>query len=253
LSDPGAAAAAPDEAVDAARLPGRRPGGQVIPRPVNLRLGGAPPWAALPPEARRPSVADVRAALARAATPRPSVLEGTGTRPSAVLAALYDDADGLATVVLTRRSAHLRSHRGEVSFPGGGREPGDADLRATALREAHEEVDLEPAAVELIGELDHLQTVTSRSYIVPFVGALADRPELRASPDEVEAIRYVTLAELLDPAIYRQERWGLPPLEHPISFFELDGDTVWGATAGMLRNLLEVVTGTRAGTEPDNF
>jgi 8-oxo-dGTP pyrophosphatase MutT (NUDIX family) len=198
-------------------------------------------------------VADVRAALAGTRPPRPSVLEGTGTRPSAVLAALYDDADGLATVILTRRSANLRSHRGEVSFPGGGREPGDRDLLATALREAGEEVQLDPGAVQLIGELDHLQTVTSRSYIVPFVGALPGRPELKASPAEVASILYVTLAELLDPEIYHQERWGLAPLEHPISFFELDGDTVWGATAAMLRNLLELVTATDGGPAPDSF
>ena len=195
----------------------------------------------------------MRAALAVTRSPRRSVLEGTGTRPSAVLAALYDDADGLATVVLTRRSAHLRSHRGEVSFPGGGVEPGDADLVATAVREAHEEVGLDPAAVEIIGEIDHLQTVTSRSYIVPFVGALPGRPELAPSPAEVAAILHVTLAELLDPAIYHQERWGLPPLEHPISFFELDGDTVWGATATMLRNLLELVTATATTPTRDTF
>ncbi len=150
----------------------------------------------------------MRAALSVTRSPRRSVLEGTGTRPSAVLAALYDDVDGLATVVLTRRSAHLRSHRGEVSFPGGGAEPGDADLVATAVREAHEEVSLDPAAVEIIGEIDHLQTVTSRSYIVPFVGALTGRPELAPNPAEVAAILHVTLAELLDPAIYHQERWG---------------------------------------------
>jgi 8-oxo-dGTP pyrophosphatase MutT (NUDIX family) len=246
----------PDEAIPAAAeptRPARRPGAQVIPRPVNRRDGDPPPWAELALGDRRPSVADVRRALARAGPPRPSVLEGTGTRPSAVLAALYDDADGLATVILTRRSANLRAHRGEVSFPGGGREDGDVDLVATALREASEEVDLDPVHVEIIGELDHLQTVTSRSYIVPFVGALAARPDLVASPAEVASIRHVTLAELLDPELYRQERWGLPPLEHPISFFELDGDTVWGATAAMLRNLLELVTGTAGPSVPDSF
>ena len=74
------------------------------------------------------------------------------------------------------------------------------------------------------------------------MGALSGRPELAPSPAEVAAILHVTLAELLDPTIYHQERWGLPPLEHPISFFELDGDTVWGATAAMLRNLLLLIT-----------
>jgi 8-oxo-dGTP pyrophosphatase MutT (NUDIX family) len=220
---------------------GRGPAPQVIPRPVNARPGERAPWAELAPERRRPSLAEIERALAEAGPPRRSTLEGTGTRPSAVLAPLYEH-EGQAMVVLTRRSAHLRAHRGEVSFPGGGREAGDADLWATAVREAHEEVGLVPSSVERIGELDHLQTVTSRSYIVPYVGRLPGRPELEASPDEVAAILHVPLAELLDPDVYHEERWGLAPLEHPIFFFELDGDTVWGATAAMLRNLLLLVT-----------
>jgi 8-oxo-dGTP pyrophosphatase MutT (NUDIX family) len=154
---------------------------------------------------------------------------------------VYPEADEVV-VVLTRRAEHLRAHRGEVSFPGGACDPGDDDLRATALREAFEEVRLDPSTVSIIGELDHLQTVTSRSYIVPFVGELAGRPELEASPDEVASILHVPLSELLADDVYHEERWGLPPLEHPIHFFELDGDIVWGATAAMLRNLLTWLT-----------
>jgi 8-oxo-dGTP pyrophosphatase MutT (NUDIX family) len=145
-------------------------------------------------------------------------------------------------VILTRRADHLRAHRGEVSFPGGAWEPGDGDLTTTALRETCEEIGLAPGDVEVLGELDHLQTVTSRSYIVPFVGVLAARPVLVPSEAEVAAILHVPLAELLAPDVYHEERWGLPPLEHPIHFFELDGDIVWGATAAMLRNLLTLVT-----------
>ena len=219
----------------------RRPGPQVIPRPANARLGDPAPWAGLPDERRHPSLDHVRRVLADAPTPRRSALEGTGTRPSAVLAPLYPDGDDVV-VVLTRRAQHLRAHRGEVSFPGGACDPGDDDLRATALREAFEEVQLDPSAVAIIGELDHLQTVTSRSYIVPFVGELAGRPELVASPDEVESILHVPLSELLADGVYHEERWGLPPLEHPIHFFELDGDIVWGATAAMLRNFLTWLT-----------
>jgi 8-oxo-dGTP pyrophosphatase MutT (NUDIX family) len=219
----------------------RRPAPQVIPRPENARLGAPAPWAGLDVARRRPTLDHVRAVLAAAPTPRPSVLEGTGTRPSGVLAPLYADGDDVV-VVLTRRSRTLRAHRGEVSFPGGGREDGDPDLQATALREAWEEIRLDPASVEMIGELDHLQTVTSSSYIVPFVGALPGRPELIASPDEVEAILHVPLSELLADGVYHEERWGLAPLEHPVHFFELDGDTVWGATAAMLRNLLTWLT-----------
>ncbi len=217
------------------------PAPQVIPRPPNARLGPPAPWADLDEARRRPSLDDVRRVLAEAPPPRRSSLEGTGTRPSAVLAPLYPDADEVR-VVLTRRSRTLRSHRGEVSFPGGGHEPADESLAVTALREAFEEIRLDPASVEIIGELDHLQTVTSRSYIVPFVGQLAGRPDLVASPDEVEAILHVALSELLADGVYHEERWGLAPLEHPVHFFELDGDIVWGATAAMLRGLLVRLT-----------
>ena len=111
-----------------------------------------------------------------AAGPAPrSPLESTMGRASAVLAALYDE-DGEAHVVLTRRAWHLRSHRGEVSFPGGGRDPGE-DLADTARREAWEEVQLDPSSIEMVGELDHLSTFTSRSWIVPFVAVLPGRPE----------------------------------------------------------------------------
>jgi 8-oxo-dGTP pyrophosphatase MutT (NUDIX family) len=160
-----------------------------------------------------------------------------------VLAPLYE-LDGEVHVVLTRRAQHLRSHRGEVSFPGGGQEPGE-DLLDTALREACEETGLDRSAVEIIGELDHLQTVTSRSFIVPFVGVLPGRPALEPNPAEVELILHVPLDELLLDGVYREERWGLPPLDRPIYFFEVVGDTIWGATAHMLRNLLALATGTR--------
>ena len=133
--------------------------------------------------------------MAAAGPPEPSPLERTMQRASAVLAALYDDG-GDAHVVLTRRAWHLRTHKGEVSFPGGGRDPGEA-LIDTARREAWEEVGLDPGSVEVIGELDHLSTVTSGSFIVPFVAEIPGRPELVANPSEVEAVLHVPLSELL--------------------------------------------------------
>ncbi len=186
---------------------------------------------------------DVRRAMAAAGPALRSPMEATAPRASAVMAALYDH-DGEAWVVLTRRSESLRAHRGEVSFPGGGQDPIDADLVATALREAEEEIGLDPVGVEVIGELDHLSTITSRSYIVPYVGVLCGRPELRPNPAEVDAVLHVRLSELLLPEVFREERWRIGPAVRPIVFFELVGDTVWGATAAMLRQLLGLVTGT---------
>ena len=163
-------------------------------------------------------------------------------RASAVLAALYDE-DGGANVVLTRRAWHLRTHRGEVSFPGGGRDIGE-ELVDTARREAWEEVGLDRDSVEVIGELDHLSTFTSNSWIVPFVAALPGRPELSPAPSEVEAVLHVPLAELLADGVFHEERWEIAGSWRSIFFFDIVGDTIWGATAAMLRQLLGLTTGT---------
>jgi 8-oxo-dGTP pyrophosphatase MutT (NUDIX family) len=189
------------------------------------------------------SLPGIRRALAAAGPARAHPIEETGIRASAVLAPLYEQA-GEVHLVFTRRAQHLRSHRGEVSFPGGGHDTADADLVATALREAWEETQLDPGSVSVVGELDHLTTVTSRSFIVPYVGALPGRPELVPNPDEVEAILHVPIGALLDPEAFRAERWGFPGLDRPVYFFEVPGDTIWGATAAMLVNLLAIVTGT---------
>lgn len=214
-------------------------------------------------------MADVRAALAAAGPAHPSPVEAGGfdttilpaamrprldgvpPRPSAVLVPLYDH-EGEAWVVLTRRSAALRSHSGEVSFPGGRQDPADADLVQTALREAGEETGLAPPTVEVIGELDHLSTITSGSFIVPYVGVVAARPDLAPSESEVDAILHVPLSELLLPEVFREERWPLGARLRSIVFFDLVGDTVWGATAAMLRQLLGLVTGTVGRGEIDH-
>jgi 8-oxo-dGTP pyrophosphatase MutT (NUDIX family) len=159
-----------------------------------------------------------------------------------VLAPLYE-AEGATWVVLTRRAWSLRVHRGEVSFPGGRQEEGES-LVDTARREACEEVGLDPAIVEVIGELDHLTTLTSSSFIVPYVGVLAGRPQLTASASEVEEVLHVRLDELTAPGTFREEQWPLWGADRPIHFFEIDGDTIWGATAAMLRQLLGMATGT---------
>ena len=234
-----------------------RGGDQVIPRPAGARPGRPAPWAGLRPDERHVDVARVRRARADGPPPRPYPGEETAARPSGVLAALHDRCDGGAAVVLTRRAKHLRAHRGEVSFPGGRREPGDESLAATALREAHEEIGLDPATVDVFGELDHLRTAWSGSFIVPYVGALTAPPtDLRPDPREVDRILVVPLAELLLDDIFSEEIWPFQGRERRLWFFRLHGDTVWGATAAMLRDLLaralglEVEPPQRWGLQP---
>lgn len=175
-------------------------------------------------------------------TGQSSPVEHSGGSPSAVLVAIYPDGtddhghDQLH-VILTRRADTLRHHTGEVSFPGGRTDPGESPVE-TAIREAHEEIALDPSLVQPLGELDHLTTVTRRAYIVPVVALLDDRPQLHPAEAEVAEILRVPLAELLDPVVFREERWGTVHRARPVYFFELFGDTVWGATAAMLRQFL---------------
>ncbi len=158
-----------------------------------------------------------------------------------MLIALLDGPQG-AEVLLTRRSWQLRNHKGEVSFPGGRMDPGETPLE-TALREAHEEVSLAPDLVEPSGELDHFLTIVSSSYIVPVVARLPVRPELQPATSEVERILFVPLIELTRPDTHREEQWGTAPHTFPIHFFELDDETIWGATARMLTELLRISYG----------
>ena len=151
-----------------------------------------------------------------------------GARAAAVLAPLFEE-DGETRVVLTRRTTTLPSHRGEVSFPGGKVIAGE-DQRDAALREADEEIGLSSAGVEVVAELDHLATVASRFVLAPFAGVLAARPTLTPNPREVDHVFDVALAELLDDEVFREERWRIFGEERAVFFFELIGDTVWGAT-----------------------
>lgn len=223
--------------------PPGRGGPQIIPRPADVRLGGPPPWNHTPERDRHVDLALLERRLA-AYEPQFSDrgLAATG-RTSAVLIPLYD-VDGEATVLLTRRSPTMRAHRHEVSFPGGRHDEEDADLLATALREASEEVALDPATVRPVGELDRFVTGGSGSLVHPFVARLDQRPQgLVANPGEVEAILEVPLREFLLDAVWREELWARDGHQAwPVTFFELVGDTVWGATGNMLRQLLTMAT-----------
>jgi 8-oxo-dGTP pyrophosphatase MutT (NUDIX family) len=208
----------------------RRGGAQRIPRPDVWSEHHDTPW----PSSVNWSVDDVIAPVPEHAAPvLPSFPDA---RVAAVLIALFEGDDG-AEVLLTRRSMHMRSHRGEISFPGGRLDPGETPIE-TALREAHEEVGLDPQAPRVVGELAHLNTIVSRSYIVPIVSVLDHRPHVEPLTGEADRVFWTPLADLTRPGTYRMERWGSPPMARPLHFFELDDETVWGATAHMLVDLL---------------
>lgn len=230
-----------------------RGGPQVIPRPADWRLGSGPDWIRGEAALEHLAVADVRRALDARGAPSPMAedgiplvaLPGANRRPAAVLCALFDEGDQ-AHVVLTRRSSRLRSHTHQVSFPGGRIDGGETPVQA-ALREAREEVGIDPASVVIIGQLTQMRTVINPAPITPFVGVLPRRPVLRPSPSEVERAFTVPLIELIDPDVYREELWIFPDgSERKMEFFELIGDTVWGATAHMLYELLEVLLAGRS-------
>lgn len=181
----------------------------------------------------------------------PVELRQSEIRPAAVLCAVFDDA-GQAEVILTRRSSRLRSHTGEVSFPGGRLESGETPA-AAALREAKEEVGLDPASVEIVGRLSPLSTRRNPSAITPFVGILPARPHLRPNHAEVERAFTVPLAELFRSDVFHEELWTGPDgSERSVTFFDVVGDTVWGATARVLRELLDRIWALRfdAQAEP---
>jgi 8-oxo-dGTP pyrophosphatase MutT (NUDIX family) len=208
----------------------RRGGAQQIPRPAAFTTSQDVPWPA-------DSVWTMDSLLAAVSADVAPVLPlFPNSRLSAVLVLLAPGVGG-PEVLLTRRSMSLTNHRGEISFPGGRVDP-DESPREAALREAYEEVGLDPVLPDVIGELTHLNTIVSRSYIVPIVATLDAPVELTAQTGEVDRILWTPIADLTEPGTYRTEHWGTPPLDRALHFFELDDETVWGATAHMLVELL---------------
>jgi 8-oxo-dGTP pyrophosphatase MutT (NUDIX family) len=216
-----------------------------IPRPEVSRPGEPAPWAG------RGRVAVTVDDIRRAVAGHPDLPEIPGEehgRNSAVLAAVWEE-DGEARILLTRRTTWLRSHSGQVAFPGGRVEPGESLVDA-ALREAAEEVGIVPADVEIVGRLSRMHTISSGAGIYPFVGVLPGRPAIDANPDEVARVFDVPVAELMDEGVFHEEIWGIADTERPISFFEVEGETVWGATARMLYELLLLIIGRTAPPVP---
>ena len=166
-------------------------------------------------------------------------------RQSAVLVLLYPRRDELHLPLIVRPT-YDGAHSGQVAFPGGGCEEGDADLTGTALREAQEELGIAPGDVQVLGKLTQLYIRPSNYQVHPTVGRIAYRPAFQPNVREVAQLLEVPLNTLLDPAHLRRERWQLQDRSALVPFFAIQGQTIWGATAMILSELLAVVRMCRA-------
>jgi 8-oxo-dGTP pyrophosphatase MutT (NUDIX family) len=151
-------------------------------------------------------------------------------------------------VVLTRRRLDLRRHAGEISFPGGRQDPEDAQLSATALREAEEEIGLPRAQVELIGELTPVSTFATGYLIHPFVGLIPPGQEWQLSPREVDGVLELSLDALREGKTRtRLKRRGI---SFETDAYVVDEHLIWGATARILQELLARIHQDHPGAPP---
>jgi 8-oxo-dGTP pyrophosphatase MutT (NUDIX family) len=175
-------------------------------------------------------------------TYEPRTLDAPDAHPAAVLVLLHHDR-GEDRVILTRRTDTVEHHKGQISFPGGAVHDADADLSVTALRETWEEIGVRPEEVEVLGRLDPMVT-TSNFLVAPYVGVLRAGPyEFVASELEVAEILAPPIAHLLDDASLEMETRELQGEVRLLPAYHWEGHRVWGATARMLQEFLELLRG----------
>ncbi len=171
-------------------------------------------------------------------------------RQSAVLLPLFADDAGAPHLLFTQRATTLAHHSGEISFPGGRQDATDLSLEATALREAYEEIGLEPQRVTILGQLPPVFTFVSNYLIAPFLG-LVDGPSGAIAPTinpaEVDLLIDAPLLDLANPAIARVEHWRRLGRSYQIYFYQLGPHRIWGATARIVYDLLTLLPDDPAG------
>ena len=174
-------------------------------------------------------------------------LTDDGARDAAVLIPIIGGAN--PSLIFTVRTDTLPSHKGQISFPGGSIDPGDESSEAAALREAHEEIGLDPNSVEVLGRLGSMHTFVSGYVVTPVIGWIEEQPELKPSEAEVARILQIPLADLAEEI--RSE----PGFEHrgrtfPTEAWIWDDQVIWGVTARIVRTFLERLAEIGLGEAP---
>ena len=180
----------------------------------------------------------------------PQAIDRPAFRRAAVLVPMFW-REGEPHVVFTKRSEKVPHHKGQISFPGGAVDPGDADFWAAALRETEEEIGLSRSLIEPLGRLDDIITVT-HFVVSPFVARVPEAFEPKLSDFEIDEIFDVSLRDLADPARMREESVQFEGRTYPIYYFEHKGHIIWGATGKILRQML-AATGLIEGEVPSDI
>ena len=144
-------------------------------------------------------------------------------------------------LVFAKRTDTVGTHRGQIGFPGGTVDPEDASLLAAALRECEEEIGLPRAAVEPLGALDDTETFATNFVITPWIGAIREPVVWQPDGAEIERVIEVPFAALVAPGGLRVEQWERDGVRRPVYFFDYRGDTIWGATARIVKHYLDLV------------
>lgn len=158
---------------------------------------------------------------------------------SAVLFLIFPSESGLATM-LTKRTDSVDTHKGQISFPGGTMDESDEDAIHTALREAHEEIGVDPASLEILGLLDDL-AVPSQYVITPVVASSHTRPTVKLNPVEVAEVFDAPLSFFMDEKNCWTEERTFRGATHKLWFYDYNNHTIWGATAAIIRNLIALM------------
>ena len=188
-----------------------------------------------------PSVMDLKDSIRTALASHKRIPMAAGPVPAAVLLPLFQK-NGVYHILFTKRTEHLNHHRGEISFPGGGCHPEDRDTLQTALRETWEEVGIIPDDVDTLGVLDDFLSI--HNYLVtPYVGVFSADYPFRINRDEIERLIEVPLSYFLDPDICRVKEWNWRGRAHPVYFYTFMGDEIWGLTAAILKQFLDIISG----------